>query len=68
MSYAAASELLSFDLEEEVDLSLLYKAALLRRRWRHANVMSIIIGVLYFNTFLQDSGHCTHNEQLSCVS
>ena len=38
MSYEAASELLSFDLEEEVDLSLLYKAALLRKGWRNANV------------------------------
>lgn len=37
LSYEAASELLSFCLEEEVGLSLLYQAALLRSEWRHSN-------------------------------
>lgn len=38
LSYGAATELLSLDLKEETELSILYQAAALRNKWRVSNV------------------------------
>lgn len=37
LSYGAATELLSLDLKEETELSILYQAAALRNKWRVSN-------------------------------
>ena len=38
LSYESASELLSLDLDDESELSILYEAAALRKKWRLSKV------------------------------